>query len=46
MSYDNAVPKPLKFLVSDGKMIDDEGSYIIIGENEKYYRESEYDLTW
>lgn len=28
MSYDNAVPKPLKFLVSDGKMIDDQGNVI------------------
>lgn len=28
MSYENAVPKPLKFLISDGKMIDDEGNVI------------------
>lgn len=28
MSYDNAVPKPLKFLIGDGKMIDDEGNVI------------------
>ena len=28
MSYENAVPKPLKFLISDGKMIDDAGNVI------------------
>lgn len=28
MSYGNAVPKPLKFLISDGKMIDDAGNVI------------------
>ena len=28
MNYENAVPKPLKFLISDGKMIDDAGNVI------------------
>ena len=27
-TYENAVPKPLKFLHSDGKMVDDEGNVI------------------
>lgn len=28
MSYDNAEPKPLKFLVSDGKLVDESGNVI------------------
>ena len=28
MNYDNAVPKPLKFLISDGKLVDDAGNVI------------------
>lgn len=35
MSYENAVPKPLKFLISDGKMIDDEGNVIAESETLK-----------
>lgn len=35
MSYENAVPKPLKFLVSDGKLIDDEGNVIAESETLK-----------
>lgn len=35
MSYENAVPKPLKFLISDGKMIDDAGNVIAESETLK-----------
>jgi hypothetical protein len=35
MSYENAVPKPLKFLISDGKMIDDAGNVITESETLK-----------
>ena len=34
-AYDNAVPKPLKFLISDGKMIDDAGNVIAESETLK-----------
>ena len=35
MSYENAVPKPLKFLISDGKMIDEDGNVIAESETLK-----------
>lgn len=34
-TYENAVPKPLKFLISDGKMIDDAGNVIAESETLK-----------
>lgn len=34
-NYDNAVPKPLKFLISDGKMIDEQGNVIAESETLK-----------
>lgn len=34
-TYANAVPKPLKFLISDGKMIDDNGNVIAESETLK-----------
>lgn len=33
MSYENAVPKPLKFLISDGKLVDEQGN--VIAESER-----------
>lgn len=35
MNYNNAVPKPLKFLVSDGKLIDEAGNVIAESETLK-----------
>ena len=35
MNYENAVPKPLKFLISDGKMIDEDGNVIAESETLK-----------
>jgi len=34
-TYENAVPKPLKFLVSDGKLVDDAGNVIAESESLK-----------